>query len=128
MEAANAAALPSFDTPRAIRTRDASRLRAYKDNLDFYEGAQWPSISTRYSRYNQQRRLTLNLTRTFITKSAAYVMDGVSLAVDAPDDTDAQQQSAAAAELALRQVGDQNGLDVVDFDNELSCSVFGDGA
>jgi hypothetical protein len=40
---------------QAITRMDPSRLRAYRENLDFYQGRQWAEPARR-----RERRLTLN--------------------------------------------------------------------
>lgn len=123
------AASPTFNTPQAVRGRDARRLADYDDNQRFYDGEQWrDSGRNLLIRNPRARRLTLNLTRTFVTKSASYVNSGVEFVVDPLDDTAEQVRIAATAELAIHQVHEQNGIDARDFDNELSCSVLGDAA
>jgi hypothetical protein len=35
------------DLPDQLKALDQDRLRAYRDNLSFYQGTQWPSQSRR---------------------------------------------------------------------------------
>jgi hypothetical protein len=49
--------------PQKIARMDTERLRAYRENLDFYGGAQWVGTPRR-----RERRLTFNYARTFIDK------------------------------------------------------------
>lgn len=97
---------------------DGDRLRAYRENLDFYEGRQWPS-STR------ARTLTFNYGRTLIEKTASYVVSGVAYAVD-PADGD--EDGARRAEAALARVADENDFAQLDFDTEIDAAVLGDAA
>ena len=76
-------ALATPDTlplPQQIARMDADRLRAYRENLDFYHGRQWLE-----PRLRRERRLTFNYARTVIEKTASYTMASVSSIVD-PDD------------------------------------------
>lgn len=109
--------------PQQIARMDADRLRAYRENLDFYHGRQWLE-----PRLRRERRLTFNYARTVIEKTASYTMAGVSSAVD-PEDASADAQALARrAEQALREVHESNALDQLDLDSEIDCSVLGDGA
>lgn len=116
---AGADALP---LPQQLPRLDLPRLRAYGENLEFYRGAQWREARGR------ERRLTFNYARAIIEKTASYVMGGYSSLVDAIDSSDEAQERARRAERALREVRDANGLDQLDFDNEIDCSVLGDAA
>ena len=44
--------------------RDSQRLRAYRDNLAFYRGQQWPGPTRR-----RERRLVFNYARALIDKT-----------------------------------------------------------
>jgi len=55
---------------------DAARLRAYRENLEFYQGRQWLDPVRR-----RDRRLTLNYAKTVIEKTGSYTMSGVSVVV-----------------------------------------------
>ncbi|MBI2856272.1 MAG: portal protein, partial [Chloroflexi bacterium] len=55
--------------PQQIARMDNDRLRAYRENLDFYSGVQW--LGTPHRR---ERRLTFNYARTFIDKITSYLM------------------------------------------------------
>jgi hypothetical protein len=109
--------------PGQLAQRDSERFRCYRENLDFYEGKQW----TDAGRW-RDRRLTFNYARAVVEKTASYTMSGASFVVD-PDDASAEaHERARRAEQALREVYEANGLDQLDFDNEIDCSVLGDGA
>jgi hypothetical protein len=101
---------------------DSARMRAYRENLAFYEGQQWPGTPRR-----RERRLVFNYARTLIDKVASYLMSGVSFVVDEEDASKAARQRARRAEKALRGVYESNNLAQVDFDSEIDASVLGDG-
>jgi len=63
-----------------------------------------------------------------IEKAASYTMAGVGFVVDPHDASPAAHERARRAEQAIREVYDANGLDQMDFDNEVDCSVLGDAA
>jgi len=113
----------SLPLPQQIARMDADRLRAYRENLDFYHGRQWTE-----PRLRRERRLTFNYARTVIEKTASYTMAGVSVAVDPEDGSPEALAHARRAEAALRAVYEANALDQLDFDNEVDCSVLGDAA
>jgi SPP1 Gp6-like portal protein len=102
---------------------DGPRLRAYRDNLAFYRGQQWPGRTRR-----RERRLTFNYAKAVIDKAASYLMSGVSFVVDPEDGSAAEEERARRAERALQLVYEANNLDQLDFDGEIDTSVLGDGA
>lgn len=113
----------SLPLPQQLARLDAGRLRAYRENLEFYQGRQWLEWERR-----RERRLTFNYAKAVIEKTASYTMSGVSFAVD-PDDGSAEALARARrTEQALRDVYEANALDQLDFDNEIDCSVLGDAA
>ena len=109
--------------PQQLATLDSERLRAYRENLEFYEGRQWTEPQRR-----RERRLTFNYARTVIEKTASYTMSGLASVVDPVDGTPEAAEAARRTEGALRDVYDDNALDQLDFDNEIDCSVLGDAA
>lgn len=117
---ANARTVPF---PQQLLRMDLARLRAYRDNLDFYQGSQWPEPQRR-----RERRLTFNYAKTLIDKSASFVMTGLSFAVDPVDGSPEAAEAARRAEAALREVYEANNLEQLDFDTEVDCSVLGDAA
>jgi hypothetical protein len=114
--------LTTLPLPQQLTTLDSERLRAYRENLDFYEGRQWTDVRRR------ERRLTFNYARTVIEKAASYTMAGVSFIVDPEDASPEAAERARRTEQALRDVYEANSLDQLDFDNEVDCSVLGDAA
>jgi hypothetical protein len=109
--------------PQQLTTLDSDRMRAYRGNLEFYEGRQWTESQRR-----RERRLTFNYARTIIEKTASYTMSGVASVVDPADGSPEAAEAARRTEQALRDVYDANALDQLDFDNEIDCSVLGDAA
>jgi hypothetical protein len=109
--------------PQQLLKMDLARLKAYRDNLDFYQGSQWPEPQRR-----RERRLTFNYAKTLIDKSASFVMNGLSFAVDPVDGSPEAAAAARQAEAALRDVYESNNLEQLDFDTETDCSVLGDAA
>jgi hypothetical protein len=109
--------------PQQLLKMDLARLKAYRDNLDFYEGSQWPEPQRR-----RERRLTFNYARTLIDKSASFVMNGPSFAVDPVDGSPEAAAAARRAETVLREAYETNNLEQLDFDTEVDCSVLGDAA
>ena len=109
--------------PQQLARMDLSRLRAYRENLEFYRGQQWREAWRR-----RERRLTFNYAKTVVEKTASYVVSGYSSLVDPLDGSPKELDRARRAERALREVHDANNLDQLDFDNEIDCSVLGDAA
>lgn len=109
--------------PQQLARLDLTRLKAYRDNLNFYQGLQWPEPQRR-----NQRRLTLNYAKAIVEKTASYVVSGLSLQVDPADPSPEAAERARRAEQALREVYEANALDQLDFDNEIDCSILGDAA
>ena len=109
--------------PQQLARLDTARLRAYRENLEFYQGRQWTEPPRR-----RERRLTFNYAKTIIEKTASYTMSAVSFAADPEDGSPEALERARRAERALRDVYETNALDQLDFDNEIDCSVLGDAA
>ena len=102
---------------------DVARMRAYRENLAFYQGQQWAGGGRR-----RERRLVFNYARTLIDKAASYLMGGVSFVVDEEDSSQEAKQRALRAEKALREAYEANSLAQLDFDSEVDAAVLGDGA
>lgn len=105
-----------------IARMDSDRLRAYRENLAFYNGAQWVGAPHR-----RERRLTFNYARTFVDKITSYLMTGMSLVIDPWDSSAEARERADRAEDALRQVFEANHLEQLDYDTELDAAILGDG-
>ena len=114
---------PGLPLPQQLAQRDSERLRRYRENLEFYEGQQWTD-----ARRRRDRRLTFNYARAVIEKAASYTMSGATFVVDPADASPEALEHARRAEQAIREVYEANGLEQLDFDNEVDCSVLGDAA
>ena len=91
--------------PQQLLKMDLARLKAYRDNLDFYQGSQWPEPQRR-----RERRLTFNYAKTLIDKSASFVMNGLSFAVDPVDGSPEAAAAARRTEAVLREAYEANNL------------------
>jgi len=115
-----AAATANLSLPQQIGRMDLDRLKAYRENLAFYSGLQWPGHPR-----PRERRLTFNYAKVFVDKVTSYLMSGPGFAIDpvSPEDRD----KARGAEEALYNVYETNNLDQLDFDTEIDAAVLGDG-
>ena len=102
---------------------DIERLRGYRALLDFYHGRQWEGRESR-----GEKRLTFNYTKVFIDKVTSYLMSGINFAVDAVEDSDEAKTKARSAEVALRQVYEDNNLEQLDLETEIDCAILGDAS
>jgi hypothetical protein len=106
----------------SLGRRDSARMKAYAENLAFYEGRQWVGASRR-----RERRLVFNYARALVEKVASYTFSGVGYSVEG----EGREASAARVQLAegwLERVGEENELAQLDFDTLVDASVLGDGA
>src|SRR4030042_2630256 len=110
--------------PQWLQNKVLERLRAYRENLDFYNGIQYPDGLVR----RQERRLTFNYAKVFIDKITSYLMGGISFVVEPTEDTPKEKERAQRAEQALREVYEQNNLELLDFDTEIDGAILGDAA
>ena len=106
--------------PQQVARMDLDRLKSYRENLDFYNGLQWPG----HPRY-RERRLTFNYAKVFVDKVTSYLMSSQDFAVDPA--TPADGEKARRAEEALYKVYETNSLDQLDFDTEIDAAILGDG-
>ena len=106
--------------PQQISRMDSERLRAYRENLDFYNGSQWPGRSR-----TRERRLTFNYAKVFVDKVTSYLMSGLSFAIDPVPAGD--KEMARRAEDAIYKVYEASNLEQLDFDTELDAAILGDG-
>ena len=106
--------------PQQISRMDLDRLKAYRENLDFYNGVQWLGHLR-----HRERRLTFNYAKVFVDKATSYLMSGLSFAIDpvSPED----KEKARRAEEAIYRVYETNNLDQLDFDTEIDAAILGDG-
>ena len=108
--------------PQQIASMDADRLRLYRENLEFYNGWQWPGSGRR-----RERRLTFNYAKVFIDKVTSYLMSGLNFAVEPSDDSAQAGEQAQCIEAALYEVYEANNLEQLDFDTEIDAAILGDG-
>jgi len=115
-------------TPASLSRLDAARLAAYKTNLDFYNGSQWPTTS-------RNRQLVFNYAKVSIDKVTSFLMQGVTAACY-PNSTNSKNSTNTMnsldtrvrnAELVLHQVYDQNNLEQLDYETEIDTAILGDG-
>src|SRR5213594_2319354 len=83
--------------PQQVARLDTARLKAYRENLEFYQGRQWADSPRR-----RERRLTLNYAKTVIEKTASYTMSGLSFVADPEDGSAAAAARARRAGRAVR--------------------------
>jgi hypothetical protein len=110
----------SMSLPQQISRMDLERLKAYRENLDFYNGAQWPG----YPR-PRERRLTFNYAKVFVDKVTSYLMSGLDFAIDPASPED--REKARRAEEAIYKVYETNNLEQLDFETEIDAAILGDG-
>ncbi|MCX5994858.1 MAG: phage portal protein [Chloroflexi bacterium] len=113
-------ATTNLTLPQQISRMDPERLRAYRENLEFYNGAQWLGRSR-----SRERRLTFNYAKVFVDKVTSYLMSGLSFAIDPASAED--KEKARRAEDAIYKVYESNNLEQLDFDTELDTAILGDG-
>jgi len=115
-----ASATANLTLPQQLSRMDLDRLKAYRENLDFYNGVQW-----RGHPRPRERRLTFNYAKVFVDKVTSYLMSGLSFAIDpvSPED----KEKARRAEEAIYEVYETNNLEQLDFDTELDAAILGDG-
>jgi len=108
-------------TPSQLINRDITRLKGYKELLDFYHGRHWEGYARR-----GEKRLTFNYTKVVIDKITSYLMSGITFTVEAVEDSDEARARARRAEQALYQVYEDNNLEQLDFETEIDCAILGD--
>ena len=59
--------------PSSLNRLDTARLAAYKTNLDFYDGSQWPTTS-------RNRQLVFNYAKVSVDKLTSFLMQGLAFA------------------------------------------------
>src|SRR4030042_5546674 len=96
--------------PSQLNRMDTTRLAAYRTNLDFYQGSQWPQTS-------RHRQLVFNYTKASIDKVTSFLMQGLNFACypstssgQAPSEGGELKARARSAEQLLRQVYEENNL------------------
>jgi hypothetical protein len=120
---ASGRAVETMTLPQQLTRMDAGRFRDYRENLEFYHGRQWSEPQRR-----RERRLTFNYAKAIVEKAASYTMSGVAFVAEPEDGSAEALERARRTERVLREIHEANGLDQLDFDNEIDCSVLGDAA
>lgn len=108
--------------PQRVARMDADRLRAYRQNLEFYRGFQWPGTNRR-----NERRLVFNYARVLVEKVTSYLVNGMSFSISPMAQGREAEDLARQAEVAVRQAYDRNGLEELDLETEMDAAVLGDG-
>jgi len=107
-------------TPSQLARLDTGRLSAYRQNLDFYSGTQWPTTS-------RHRQLTFNYAKVAVDKCTSYLIQGLSFACYPQEAGNKEQQARVpTAEQLLRQVYQDNNLQQLDWETEIDAAVLGD--
>jgi len=118
--------------PSHLNRMDTQRLAAYRSNLDFYQGAHWPTQS-------RHRQLVFNYAKVSIDKLTSFLMPGLSFAcyptgarlslrgAQRRSNLDSEEARARRAEQLLRQVYEKNNLQQLDYETEIDAAILGDG-
>jgi hypothetical protein len=106
--------------PSQLARMDSTRLATYRTNLDFYQGAHWPTTS-------RHRQLVFNYAKVSIDKVTSFLMQGLNFACYPKEGTDELKARARRAEQVLRQVYEDNNLQQLDYETEIDAAVLGDG-
>ena len=109
--------------PGDLGRRDADRMRRYRELLDFYQGVQWPERERR-----GEKRLTFNYARVVVDKMASYLMSGVKFVVDPGENIHCPARKSTPRRSRTAGGLRPNGLEQLDFETEIDCSVLGDAA
>ena len=107
-------------TPSQLNRMDTARLAAYKTNLDFYNGSQWPTTS-------RHRQLVFNYAKVSIDKVTSFLTTGLGFACYSGEETDELKARVGRAEQLLRQVYEDNNLQQLDYETEVDAAILGDG-
>jgi len=87
-------------TPSHLNRRDTQRLANYRTNLDFYQGAHWPTTS-------RHRQLVFNYAKVSIDKVTSFLMPGLGFAcypvAGVASDSEAIKARVRRAEQLLHQ-------------------------
>jgi hypothetical protein len=118
--------------PSHLNRMDTRRLAAYRSNLDFYNGAHWPTTS-------RHRQLVFNYAKVSIDKLTSFLMPGLGFACYPGDPSgslrgaqrrgnlESEEARVRKAEQLLRQVYEQNNLQQLDYETEIDTAILGDG-
>lgn len=113
----------SVPLPRVLATRDAERLRRYREYLDYHEGRRGGPQRTA-----RERSRTFNYARAIVEKGAAYLMTDHRPLVHAQASGIEARREAEAAEALLRDTWEANDLARLDVETEIDTATLGDGA
>lgn len=106
--------------PAQLAHMDTERLTAYRTNLDFYKGNQWPTTS-------RHRQLVFNYAKVSIDKVTSFLMQGFTFSCfPAKEDQDVLTR-VRRAEQVLHQVYQENNLAQLDYETEIDTAILGDG-
>jgi len=110
--------------PSHLNRMDTQRLAAYRSNLDFYQGAHWPTTS-------RHRQLVFNYAKVSIDKVTSFLTQGLGVAcypaADVASDSEAIKARARRTEQLLSKVYGENNLQQLDYETEIDAAVLGDG-
>jgi hypothetical protein len=110
--------------PSQLARMDSTRLASYRTNLDFYQGAHWPTTS-------RHRQLVFNYAKVSIDKVTSFLMQGLNFACYPVGEGLVPSQEletrARRAEQLLSQVYEENNLQQLDYETEIDAAVLGDG-
>lgn len=113
----------STPLPRTLITRDADRLRRYREYLDYHEGRRGGP-----PRSGRDRVHTFNYARAIVEKGASYLVTEHRPIVDALVEGVEARREATAAETLLRETWEANDLARLDVETEIDTATLGDGA
>jgi len=99
---------------------DSDRLKAYRQNLDFYQGIHWQQAS-------RHRQLVFNYTKVTIEKVTSFLVQELGFTCYPTEDTEEQFARVRRAERLLEQVYEDNNLQQLEHETELDAAVLGDG-
>jgi hypothetical protein len=105
--------------PSQLARMDTARLAAYRTNLDFYQGSQWPATS-------RHRQLVFNYSKVSVDKTTSFLMQGLAFACYPAADGDELKARVRSAEQLLRHVYEENNLQQLDYETEVDAAVLGD--
>ena len=109
--------------PRLLATRDADRLRRYREYLEYAEGKRGAP-----PKRGRERALTFNYARAIVEKGASYLVTDHQPTVEAVSGNAEARRNAAAAERLLRETWEANDLARLDVETEIDTATLGDGA
>ena len=114
--------MKELNLPQQVARRDAERLRAYGENLNFFTGGQWRGRPRR-----GERRLTFNYVRVLLEKVTSYMASSSSIVIEPVEPDEEGMRRARQAEAAVRRTYEDNRLEELDLATELDAAVLGDG-